>query len=427
MSENRSLKIYSYISIALFMAVLILPTAIWGIGKLLPGNPIDVLNYDLGENRNFAKFPTEFTPTIGTELETFYNDHLPFRSVIISANRKVTATTEKPYDNIISPFLVKMFYSQPSSSESASDTDKTNKTDETASNVPMEYLPPKVHNNLTIEGRDGWLFLGTEENLNDYLGNNILTDEELETYLSKMVKLDELCKAQGKELYFFIPPNKTQVYPEKMPSYTIIDKYTRVQHLVDYVQANSDIKIAYPLQELLAAKEDMQIYLKTDTHWNEAGAYIGTQALYSLMGMPTTDIQDVDHYEKEFTEGDLIRMGNLNPEDFPPDTNFEVNYKMDVSVTELDGTDITQWLYKTSSTSENDCNFLIAGDSYRLFMTKYLNRDFSSFNQIHTDSVGEPEVESLLENADIIVIESVERFNYTLLNTMDHFIRYLED
>lgn len=411
MTENRNLKTYSIISIALFMTVLILPTILWGVGKLLPGKPIEVLNYDLDENRNLASFPTQFTATYGTDLETFYNDHLPFRSVIISANRRLTAATEKPYDDIISPFLVKTFYSKPS------------EDGETA----IEYMPPKLHNNLTIEGRDGWLFFGTEENLNDYLGNNILSEEELDLYLSKMVKLNELCKAQGKELYIFIPPNKTQVYPEKMPSYTIIDNYTRVQRLVDYVQANSDVKIIYPIEELTAAKEDMQVYLKTDTHWNEAGAYIGTQALYSLMGMPTTDINDVNHYEKEFTEGDLIRMGNLNPEDFPPDTNFEVEYKMDVGVTELNGTDITQWLYQTSSTSENDCNFLIAGDSYRLFMTKYLNRDFSIFNQIHTDSVGEPEVEELAENADIIVIESVERFNHTLLNTLDYFIKYLEN
>ena len=410
MTENRNLKIYSTISIALFMTILILPTFIWGIGKLLPGKPIEVLNYDLDENRNLASFPTQFHPTYGTDLEAFYNDHLPFRSVIISANRRLTAATEKPYDEIISPFLVKTFYSKPSDD----------------GELAVEYMPPKLHNNLTIEGRDGWLFFGTEENLNDYLGNNILSDEELELYLSKMVKLNELCKAQGKELYFFIPPNKTQVYPEKMPSYTIVDGYTRVQRLVDYVLENSDVKIVYPIQELTDAKEDMQVYLKTDTHWNEAGAYIGTQALYSLMGMPTTDIQDVNHYEKEFTTGDLIRMGNLNPEDFPPDTNFEVDYKMDVTVTPLDDTDITQWLYKTSSTSENDCNFLIAGDSYRLFMTKYLCRDFSLFNQIHTDSIGEPEVDGLLENADIIVIESVERFNHTLLNTMDHFIYYME-
>ena len=360
MTENRNLKTYSIISIALFMTILVLPTFIWGIGKLLPGKPIEVLNYDLDENRNLASFPTQFHSTYGTDLEAFYNDHLPFRSVIISANRKLTAITEKPYDDIISPFLVKTFYSKPSED----------------GELAIEYLPPKVHNNLTIEGRDGWLFFGTEENLNDYLGNNILSDEELELYLSKMVKLNELCKAQGKELYFFIPPNKTQVYPEKMPSYTIVDSYTRVQRLVDYVQENSDVKIVYPIQELTDAKEDMQVYLKTDTHWNEAGAYIGTQALYALMGMPVTDIQDVNHYEKDFTEGDLIRMGNLNPEDFPPDTNFEVDYKLDVSVTNLNDTDITQWLYQTSSTSDNNCNFFTFYNFIYFIFTRFNNFNF---------------------------------------------------
>ena len=59
MSENRNLKIYSILSISLFMAILILPTTIWGIGKLLPGKPINALNYDLGENRNMAAFPSQ--------------------------------------------------------------------------------------------------------------------------------------------------------------------------------------------------------------------------------------------------------------------------------------------------------------------------------------------------------------------------------
>ena len=41
MTENRNLKYFSVMSIALFMTILILPTVIWGIGKLLPGNLID--------------------------------------------------------------------------------------------------------------------------------------------------------------------------------------------------------------------------------------------------------------------------------------------------------------------------------------------------------------------------------------------------
>ena len=86
MSENRNIKTFSLVSIGLFLTVLILPTVIWIFGKLLPGKPINALNFDLGENRTMAAFPTEFSSSYGLELEAFYNDRLPFRSVIIAAN-----------------------------------------------------------------------------------------------------------------------------------------------------------------------------------------------------------------------------------------------------------------------------------------------------------------------------------------------------
>ena len=410
MSENQKLKNFSIISIALFLAVLILPTAIWVVGKLLPGKPINVFQFDLGENRAQAQFPTEYSSTLGLDLEAFYNDRLPFRSVLITANRGLTAASEKPYDNIISPFLVKTFYSKPSEDGS----------------VAIDYMPPKVHNNLTIQGRDGWLFLAVEGALDDYLGTNILSEEEMEEYLTRMVKLQEICMAQGKELYFIIPPNKAQVYPEKMPSYTIENDYRRVERLVDYIRANSDIKIAYPLEEMIESKELMQLYFKTDTHWNEAGAFIGVQALYSLMGMPTTDLESLSYYQKDFNEGDLIPMGNLNREDFPADINFEIEYRPEVGVTALDDGQAGDPIYKTVSNSTNECNFCIIGDSYRAFMSKYIMKDFSHYYQLYTKFFSEPGNREIVRDADIIVVECVERFNSTLLETLDTLCDYLE-
>lgn len=410
MSENRNIKTFSLVSIGLFLAVLILPTVIWVFGKLLPGKPINVLNFDLGENRNMAAFPAEFSSTYGLDLEAFYNDRLPFRSVIISANRGLTAITEKPYDERISPFLVKTFYNKLSEDGTAA----------------IDYMPPKVYNNLTIQGRDGWLFFAKEENLNDYLGNNILSTEEMDQYLSLMVELQELCDEKGKELYFIIPPNKAQVYPEKMPSYTIEDSYRRVERLVDHIQANSDIKIIYPLQELLNSKDVLQLYLKTDTHWNEAGAFVGVQALYDLMGIPTTNITDVPHTDKPFTEGDLIRLGNLKPEDFPPDNNYTLDYKSEIGVTRVSETEAGDPYFETLSTSENDRNLVLIGDSYRGFMAVYLMRDFRQYRQIDKDYISDTQTCQWVQESDIIVIECVERFNFTLLNTVKFCCEYLK-
>lgn len=402
MSENRNIKTFSLVSIALFLAVLMLPTMVWIGGKLLPGKPINTLNFDLGENRNIAAFPTQFTSGFGLELEAFYNDRLPFRSVIISANRGLTAAMEKPFDEKLSPFLVKTFYSKPSEDGS----------------VAIDYMPPKVYNNFTIQGRDGWLFFAKEENLNDYLGTNILSQEEMNEYLNLMVEVQELCEQKGKEFYLLIAPNKAQVYSEKMPSYTIADDYRRVERLLDYIHDNSDVKIVYPIEELQEAKETLQVYLKTDTHWNEAGAYIGVMALYELMGIPTTAIQDVPYTQKDFTEGDLIRMGNLNPEDFPPDVNFEVDYKVNVGVERVTDSEAGDPYYETLAHIEDDTNFLIIGDSYRGFMAKYFMRDFRHYRQIGRDYITEAQTCQWVQESDILVIECVERFNHTLLDTL---------
>ena len=57
MSENRKLTIFPIISVAVFLMVLVLPTAIWGIGTLILGDSFQKLDFDLGENRSLASFP----------------------------------------------------------------------------------------------------------------------------------------------------------------------------------------------------------------------------------------------------------------------------------------------------------------------------------------------------------------------------------
>lgn len=73
-------KIYAITSIVVFMAVLVLPSFLWlFISIVLPGYQ-----------------------------EKFYNDRLPFRSVIISVNRKVDSLMEETYDAFVMPYLVKL-------------------------------------------------------------------------------------------------------------------------------------------------------------------------------------------------------------------------------------------------------------------------------------------------------------------------------
>ena len=478
MNENRNFKIYYLLSIVLFLMILITPSFLWGMGKLMPHTQFEQLDYDLGENRNKAPFPEKFSSAYGTEIETYYNDRLPFRSIIISANRKMTSFIETPYNKNISPFLVKLFYNTPAKESentlqadaslpdvspefipnetepehtlptdalpkntlsetipaAPSETPSETTTSEppvtpsetvSAENNPTSYVPPKVLNNTTILGQNGWLFLAVENALDDYLGSNILNDAEMDTYVKKMVQLQNLCTLKGKKLYYITLPNKAQVYSEQMPSYTIIDNYKRTQRLTDYVKAHSDIKIIYPLDEMIASKNLLQLYFKTDTHWNETGAFVGVQALLSLMEMPVTDIQSVPFSSHKFANGDLVRLGNLNAEDYE-DVGYSFVYKPEIQVTSLDGTVVDDPIYKSASTSANQYNVVLVGDSYRVFMANYLSKDFSNYTHIHRDNLSDPVAINALQNADIIVIESVERVSHTLLTTSEQLCDILK-
>lgn len=470
-------KIYAITSIVVFMAVLVLPSFLWlFISIVLPGYQ-EKLDYDLGENRNKAAFPETFNAAYMQEVEKYYNDRLPFRSVIISANRKVDFLMEETYDAFVMPYLVKLVRKdtgetvnsdgaaqagdrQEALSETATDkkqadsikamdeeemfsakdnageeqemsaeTTEGTETDEnsvgeaeneTLDNEGDDYLMPKIHNDTVIEGRDKWLFFMLENSLEDYQGSNVFSQEQMEEYVADMQALKQCCDAAGKSLFFLIPPNKEQVYSEKMPDITVYDSYKREQRLVDYIHANTDLKVAYPLPELLAAKEKYQVYYRTDTHWSVAGAFVGVQSLYSLMGMPVTGLGSVNVESFDVSApdiGDLIGLGNLSAAEYGGDINYSIDYKPSEYAVGVAGSDPGANFYSSVSPSGQPCNLVVVGDSFRIYAGLFMQKDFSSCTLIKYKNPGDlynTDAANAIRTADCIVVLLVER-NYMFM------------
>lgn len=103
-------------AICLFMAVLLLPSAVWGglmIANLFDGNVMATFNPQTSEHlaaKTYAEFPKTFNPdTFTVEVEAWYNDHLPFRSILFNANESIMSKLEKPYEEDLRPVLITMF------------------------------------------------------------------------------------------------------------------------------------------------------------------------------------------------------------------------------------------------------------------------------------------------------------------------------
>lgn len=302
---------------------------------------------------------------------------------------------------------------------------KWNRDDWVSKLVDDSYFAPNLYNDVTIVGRFGWLFLGGYGNLPYYKGTNILTEEEMEEYTEKLVSLQQLCEEKGKTLAVLFAPNKDQVYSEYMPSYTVETDYKRTQMLVDYIKENSEVPIAYPLEEIKYCDRYWQTYLKYDTHWNKMGAFIAEQSLLNELGMETTDPLSLTINALD-TEGwgDLVTLGGLDNTDYPPDRNYIISYKPEVNVTVVSG-NYESNIYRAKSDSANEQKVVLLGDSYRAAMSPALERDFSEVVISHRDYVDS--VVGDVKDADVIVLMAVERYDSRIFPTADRIMEILSE
>ena len=535
-SGNKGRKIIRRISIALFLCVLILPPVSWAVLKLVCGDNSRVmerLDYDLGENRELAAFPDDADiGSITSELEAYYNDHAPYRSALITINRRINSKLERAYTMNVQPVLVALadmthtatkpdVSGNEGSNEGQTDTENStryaqgdnagengaikdniiensaddqnggnadvgkeesstsgknehgsisggvdsedmsgdthsgqkpgngeNEAGEMSGNAggvnesggtsenngsadssdKLPYFPAREMNG-TIFGRDDWMFCSYDNSIAYYCGSNLMSEQQMKDKLSLMQKLQNICDSRGVQLQFMIAPNKEQVYSEYMPTYTIENSYKRVPGFIDYVKRNSSVKIIYPIDELRAAKSTMSTYYKYDTHWNHYGSFIATQALYKDMGLDYVSPDSVNYSEGSCIWGLVITAG-LSWKDYERDYDHIPDYKPEIELFNTDGVidhihTEKSAVYRTDSTASGQSRFVMVGDSFRLYMMPYLERDFPHVSIAHRDNIHD--IEDDIRQADILVVECVERLDDSLNGTILQLIDILEN
>lgn len=397
------------IKICIFMGMLLLPSLLWYGIRFFSPQTYRELDYDLGEKTE-VEFPKEFhIENYTRQLEAYYDDNAPFRSTLISWKQKLSGALEKVYQERLLERFTRLLYGL--------DSD--------------EFLAPQVVRGIVLLGKNNWLFYAGEDNISYYRGTNVLAQEQMAGCLDQMLQLQKLCDEKGIQLQFIILPNKEQVYSEYMPSYVIKDSYKRTDRFVDYVREHSEVSILYPLQELRQAATQWQIYYQYDTHWNHAGAFIGTQALYQALGLPTTALQDLEVARCAAPVNDLLILGGLDASQYPPEQDYAIAYRPEVTLTEVRGDHQSTSVYSARSDCGNDTEFVLIGDSFRCFMIDYLAKDFShcviTYRENSDNSTDYPdEVVESIQNADILVMEAVERYDSRLFPAIDKVIEILQ-
>ena len=126
-----------------------------------------------------------------------------------------------------------------------------------------------------IVGKSGWLFFAGDEALASYRAVRPFTEAELMQWQRRMERRQAWLAERGIRFLVVIAPNKETIYPEFMPaSLNRVRDTTRLDQLVAHMRARSSVAIVDPRAALRSAKTGGAVYFRTDTHWNDAGAWL---------------------------------------------------------------------------------------------------------------------------------------------------------
>ena len=135
-----------------------------------------------------------------------------------------------------------------------------------------------------IVGRDGWLFYAGDGGAEDIVSATPFTPAELDTWRTTLEHTRDWMEARGITYVFVLAPDKHEVYPEMLPaSIRRVGVETRSDTLVAYLREHSTVPVLDLRTVLSAAKTHERIYHRTDTHWNDRGAFAASEALLRLL------------------------------------------------------------------------------------------------------------------------------------------------
>ncbi len=134
-----------------------------------------------------------------------------------------------------------------------------------------------------IKGRDGWLFYADDGAMEDYGEAPPFTADELELWRQTLQDTSDWLGAQGIAYVFVIAPDKHVIYQEYMPDTIRRAAISRIDQLVSHLRQHSDVRVVDLRPALLAAKARERLYHRTDTHWNDRGAFVGYQGIIDAL------------------------------------------------------------------------------------------------------------------------------------------------
>lgn len=280
--------------------------------------------------------------------------------------------------------------------------------------------PPLVH-----EGEDGWLFLRGGSNFVSSLyareaGN--LPDGKLALWCQRIEERSARAHALGIKCVHVVVPDKLTIYgdkqgkrfvdPDQAPAIRLAEQALASRAAPDYLD------LVAPMR---AARDEVDLFWRTDSHWSPAGCHLGYRAICAHLGLtPEDDLLERAH-TGEHRPMDLggrldpIRYETIRKYDYARKarrvwTNSITACLEDPAYGEL--IHVGARARFDNPAARNDCKLLLVGDSYAGassgMLTGMLAETVRSLEFVWSSEVDWRLVRAI--RPDFLVFELAERF-----------------
>jgi alginate O-acetyltransferase complex protein AlgJ len=257
-----------------------------------------------------------------------------------------------------------------------------------------------------IIGKDGWLFYPSDPH--DLLADRNLepfTSGELDVWQTMLERRFKFCADHGIKFIAIIPPDKQTVYQEYVPEeFSRLGPKNRVDQLIDRLgETNSPVHVIDLRPVLREAKKYRRIYFKTDTHWNDYGAYAAYPVILDAVNEALPGAKMVPQPLGDFTAQTSVRSGDLG---YFLNLYYEYQEDWPQLVRRVPFPQVGYSQITTGSDPRASSLYMIH-DSFTRYLYQFLGPHFSRVSWQWTVVMNGPEV--LKFKPDILIDEFVER------------------
>jgi alginate O-acetyltransferase complex protein AlgJ len=272
-------------------------------------------------------------------------------------------------------------------------------------------------NGNVIIGKNGWLFFRPDgdHNLIAYRGLNPFSEDELTAWQNFLERRNAWLASKGIPFLVVIPPDKQTIYPEFLPlGYEKLRAESRLDQLIArLLQTHSPVHLIDLRPSLMAAKPTALLYHKTDTHWNDSGAFVAygviIKAVQELLPRWHIIPQTMNNFVRTPVHpevGDLARMMDM-PDQYP-DRGFQllprIPYDVPLGLEDRNATVVFD------SHDPTKPHLVIYRDSFTIALAPMLGPHFSRVAYACYYSLDPNLIEQ--EKPDLLISEFLERNLY---------------